>query len=137
MAYEIGAYEIGAAARGLMQKEPDSLRALALGFDSVSDVVAATLAVVSSQPQVVFRPDRLVVPASIAPYFLINDVKIGKNSQLISSTAIPAQAFAQDGTGVGLKMDTAQVSQLISLTVYNVDGADHRFFAAMLGPAVE
>lgn len=121
----------------LKQSKPKDARLLAIGFDSVSTIAATSLGVVTSQPQVVFRPDRLVVPSAIAPDFLINDIKVGKNSQLISSTPVPAEIFTEDGTGVTLKMDTAQVSQIISLTLYNLDAAPHRFYATMLGPTVE
>jgi hypothetical protein len=125
-------------AGGLALKKPTSARLLTLGFDSVADVTAASSATVNSQPQVVFRPDRLVIPLDVATHFLVDDLKIGKNSMFISATGVPAECFSHDASGVGLKMDTAQVSQIISITVTNLDAVtDYRFIAALIGPSVE
>jgi hypothetical protein len=124
-------------AAGVKVADPTKGRILSLGFDSVATIAAGAQGTVNSQPQVVFRPDRVIVPNSIAASFLINDLKIGKNSMFISATAVPAQSFSHDAAGVGLKMDTAQVSQIISMTVTNISGGALRFIAALTGPAVE
>jgi hypothetical protein len=124
-------------ASGVAMTEPTKGRVLSLGFDSVSTIAASAQSTVSSQPQVTFRPDRVIIPDSIAPSFLLNDLKIGKNSMFISATSVPAQAFSHDAAGVGLKMDTAQVSQIISMTVTNISAGALRFYAALTGPSVE
>lgn len=117
---------------------PTKARNLPLGFDSVTDVTKATSARITSRPQVTFRPDRLVVAAAIAEFFLIDDLKIGKNSQLISGDSIPAEAFSNLSVDVGMKMDTANIGIDIVLTVSNIDAdADHRFNGTLIGPAVE
>jgi hypothetical protein len=125
-------------ASGVSVATPSEGRLLTLGLDSVANVAAAAQATVNSQPQVVFRPDRLSIPLSVSVNFLVNDLKIGKNSMLISATGIPAEAFSHDAAGVGMKMDTAQVSQIISITVTNLDAVNpHRFSASLIGPSVE
>jgi hypothetical protein len=86
---------------------------------------------------VIFRPDRLVVPASLADSFVINDIKVGKNSQMVNGVAIPAAAFSNTAVGVRLKMDTAQISQDVLLSVTNISAAAARFIAALIGPSVE
>jgi hypothetical protein len=121
----------------LRMKAPSKGREYVIGFDSVATVAAAATAILTSRPQVVFRPDRMVIPASIAPAFLINDLKVGKNSQMVNSTAVPAEAFTQGAFGVRLKMDTAQISQDITLSVTNISAVATRFNAALIGPAVE
>ena len=108
-----------------------------LGFDSVANVAAAATAIVNSQPQVVFRPDRLVIPAAIAGSFVVNDLRIGKNSQFANATPVPASVFAETAFGVSLKCDTAQISQVISLNVTNISGGALQFRAALIGPAIE
>ena len=116
---------------------PTIARELPLGFDSVTDVTKATSARITSRPQVTFRPDRLVVAAAIAEFFLIDDLKIGKNSQLTSGDSIPAEAFSNLSVGVGMKMDTANVGVDVVLSVTNIDAAvDHRFNGVLIGPAV-
>ena len=87
--------------------------------------------------QIVFRPERIVVPAAVAAFFQITDVKVGKNSQFVSSGAVPAATFAETAFGVRLKMDTCQISQDLIIDVTNIDVAAHRFFAAMIGESVE
>lgn len=128
------------AGGGLAVKDqsPTQARELPLGFDSVTDVTKATSARITSRPQVTFRPDRLVVAAAIAEFFLIDDLKIGKNSQLTSGDSIPAEAFSNLSVGVGMKMDTANIGIDIVLSVTNIDAAaDHRFNGVLIGPAVQ
>ena len=121
----------------LRTRAPTKGREYPLGFDSVATVAAGATAIITTRPQVVFRPDRLVVPASIASSFLINDLRIGKNSQFVSATALPAEVFTQGAFGVRLKMDTAQIAQDITLNVTNTSAGALRFTAALIGPAIE
>ena len=121
----------------LRTRAPTKGREYVMGLDSVAAVAAAATAIITTRPQVIFRPDRLVVPASIASSFLINDLRVGKNSQFVSATAVPAETFTQGAFGVRLKMDTAQISQDIILSVTNTSGGGLRFTAALIGPAVE
>ncbi len=121
----------------LRTRAPTKGREYVMGFDSVATIAAGASAIITTRPQVIFRPDRLVIPASIASSFLLNDLKVGKNSQFVAATAIPAEAFTQGAFGVRLKLDTAQVSQDIILNVTNTSGGALRFTAALIGPAVE
>ena len=125
------------SSRMVQKKEPTRTRELVLGFDSVANVAAGATVDVTSRPQVVFRPDRIVVPATIAPNFLIVDVRVGKNSQFTAAQPVPAEVFSQGGFQVGMKMDTAQISQDIVMRVTNTSLAVLRFNAAMIGPALE
>ncbi len=128
----------GSPAGAMLRTRPPSKgREYFMGFDSVATVAAAATAIITTRPQVVFRPDRLVIPASIAPSFLINDFKVGKNSQMVAATAVPAEAFTQGAFGVRLKSDTAQVSQDVILNVTNISAGALRFLATLIGPAVE
>ncbi|MFH1010986.1 MAG: hypothetical protein V1784_07110 [bacterium] len=118
--------------------EPTRSREQVLGFDSgAAGVAAAATANIISRPQVVFRPDRLVVPATIAAAFLLNDIRIGRSSQLCSGGGVPCEAFTQTAFGVRMKMDTAQVSMDVALNVTNISAGLLRFFAALIGPSVE
>jgi len=119
------------------KKEPTRSRELILGFDSVANVAAAATADITSRPQVVFRPDRVVVPATIAPNFLIVDIRVGKNSQFTAAQPVPGEVFSQGGFQVGMKMDTAQISQDVVMRVTNTSAGPLRFNAAMIGPALE
>ncbi len=121
----------------LRVRAPTRAREQVLGFDSVTTIAAGATVNVTSRPQLTFRPDRLVVAGSIAASFLINDLKIGKNSQFLAGVSVPAEAFGQTAFGVRLKLDTAQVSQDVVLNVTNTSGGALRFNAVMIGPSVE
>jgi hypothetical protein len=114
----------------------ESSKEYALGFGSTL-VPAKSSANISVQPQVVFRPERLVIPASIAEDFLITDIKVGKNSQLVSTGAIPASAFTNHSEPSRMKMDTAQIAMFVTVSVTNTSKEDKFFQCAIFGPSVD
>ena len=115
---------------------PRNAREYALGLGSTS-VAGNSSATINVQPQVIFRPERLVVPSNIAVDFLITDIKVGKNSQLVSTGALPAVMFSENAFGVRLKMDTAQISMFVTISVTNQNPAARNFQGGLVGPAVE
>lgn len=131
----------GAALAGasslVRQREPQKSRQYVAGFDSVTTIAAGASQTISFQPQVLFRPERLIIDANIQNAFILTDLKVGKNSQFVQSGAIPASAFGPNAFGVRLKCDTAQVSSTISLAVTNLSNGALRFLAALIGEAVE
>jgi len=120
----------------LRSVSPRSSREYALGLGSTS-VGGSASANINVQPQVIFRPERLVVPSNIAVDFLITDIKVGKNSQLVSTGALPAVMFTENAFGVRLKMDTAQISMFVTISVTNQNPAARNFQGGLVGPAVE
>lgn len=121
----------------LKKTTPQKSREFPVGFDSVATIAAGATATLTQRPQIIFRPERIVVPAAVAAFFQIQDVKVGKNSQLVSAGAIPAATFSETAFGVRLKMDTVQISQDLILIVVNIDVAARRFLASMIGESVE
>lgn len=115
---------------------PRNSREYALGLGSTS-VFGNSSANINVQPQVIFRPERLVVPSNVAPDFLLTDIKVGKNSQLASTGAVPAVAFTETAFGVRLKMDTAQISMFVTISVTNQNANARNFQGVLIGPAVE
>ena len=123
----------GALLRGVA---PRNSREYALGLGSTS-VSGNSSANINVQPQVIFRPERLVVPSNLAVDFLITDIKVGKNSQLVSTGALPAVMFTEVAFGVRLKMDTCQISMFVTVAITNQNPAARNFQGAIIGPAVE
>jgi len=125
-------------AEGAIVKDsaPTKAREYILGFDSTA-VPGSTSANITKRPQVIFRPERVVVPSAVGVDFQIVDIKIGKNSQFTASGEVPAVVFAETSFGVRLKMDTAQVSMDVTISVRNTNAAQRNFTAAIIGPAVE
>lgn len=121
----------------LKERQPTRAREYPLGFVSTAAVAAGASTRITTRPQVPFRIDRLVVPSDLAGLFTIDDVKVGKNSQFAAEGAVPARIFQENGVGVCLKGDTAQISMDVTLSVTNISGAASFFRAAIIGPAVE
>lgn len=107
-----------------------------LGFPTTT-IAALANAVLQTQPQVPFRGRRLVIPSDIAGAILVNDIKVGKNSMFPTSNPVPGRMFTEVGVGVDLNLDTAQISQIVSLNVTNTSGAAVIFNAGLIGTAVE
>lgn len=140
MDYAIEGDEIVGAAGGvrrLVQRQPTKSRELVMGIASAAAIAAGASADVQGQPQIAFRPDRIVVPSAVAASFIITDLKIGKNSQLVSGGAVHAQTFAEGAFGVRLKLDTLAISQTVLFRVTNISAAAATFYAALIGPSVE
>lgn len=108
-------------------------RTQVLGFDSITAVAVAGTVIITQRPQTVFAPQRFVVSSAIAANFIINDVKVGKDSQFVSTGGVPAQMFTEVGVGVGIVFDGAVVAQDISVNVTNIDSAVHRFNGGIIG----
>jgi hypothetical protein len=107
-----------------------------LGFPTTTIAALATVNL-QTNPQVPFRGRRLVIPSDIAGSILVNDLKVGKNSMFPTSNPVPGRMFTELGVGVDLNLDTAQISQIVSLNVTNTSNAQVIFNAGMIGTAVE
>ncbi len=61
---------------------PSKARDYVLGINSVAAIAAGAPGTAVSFPQIVFRPERFVVPSDIAGQFLISQIIIGKMGAL-------------------------------------------------------
>lgn len=107
-----------------------------IGFGPVT-VAAGGIATITVQPQIVFRPERLIVPSDIAGQFDFLQIIVGKNPQVAGNGPIACRTFDEQSVGVRLRMDTCQISQQLILQVQNTGGAPAAFRATMIGTAVE
>lgn len=102
-----------------------------LGSTSVSGNSGGNITV---QSQVIFRPERLEVPDCIVQDFFLTDIKVGKNSQMVSPGAIPMSLFVDHRHRfLKLKMDVAQIAQFITVSVVNTNPNTRNFFGALVG----
>jgi hypothetical protein len=124
-----------AGATVVRAERPTESRQLPIGFVSLAVAAGATVTV-TTRPQILFRPTRLVIPSLTAPFFTIDDVKVGNKSQLIASGSIPAESFSQTAFNTPFKMDTCQISMDLIVETTNVDVAPHDFRATMFGDVV-
>ena len=119
----------------VVPRQVTKAREYPLGFPTTA-LAASTTATISAAPQIPFRGRRLLIPSDIAGSILINDIKVGQASQFPASNPVPGRAFTELGVGVDLNLDTAQISQVVSLNVTNTSGAAVSFNAAIIGTAV-
>lgn len=121
----------------LRENAPVRAREYPLGFDSVTTIAAGATVPITQQPQILFRSERLVIPSDIAGQFLITELLCGKDNMFAASGSVHARTFDERAVGVRLSLATSQVSQQIVMRVQNIGGAPARFFATMIGTAVE
>ena len=120
----------------VVERRPMKARNYPLGFPETIIPAGATVPV-SQRPQVPFRGQRLFIPSDISGYLVIMDIRVGKNSQLVASGPLPARMFSEVGVDSNLTLDTAQVSQDITLILRNISGAPVTFFGSLTGKAIE
>lgn len=127
------------AGAGLLvqEQQPGATRRLVLGMASTGAVAAGAVVSITARPQnLAFKPQRIVIPSTIAPDFLITDIKVGNVSQVVQSSTLPAEAFTQQLFDGMMEMDTVQTSQDFVLQVQNIAGAPRNFNAAVYGLAL-
>lgn len=131
----------------LVPQAMDESRELLLGIGDVSTggvtfSVVGQSAVFTTQPQLPFRPSRFVIPDDLAALFDVDDFKIGKNSQFLSSSPVPGAVFSQLAVGVALGLDTCSVGQQITVAVTLASTAGalapaYRFLSAVIGTSIQ
>lgn len=121
----------------LKETQPTKSRIFPLGFESDGPVASNDSVTITSRPQVLFRGERLVVPSDIAGDFTIDDLKVGKDSQFVAEGSIPARVLQENAVDVLFQLDTAQISQDITISATNIGGAPRVFRAALFGSAAE
>ncbi len=119
----------------VVQRGVTKAREFPLGFPTTA-LAAATTANIQTQPQVPFRGRRLAIPSDIAGSILVNDLKIGNASMFPNSNPVPGRMFSELAVGIDLNLDTAQISQVVSLNVTNTSGGAVTFNAAIIGTVV-
>ncbi len=107
-------------------------REFPMGF-GLTAIAAGAQQIINANPQVNFRPSRLVIPDNTAPSFMVNDFKIGMRSQLVAPGALPAASFTEKAVGTAMSLDTVNVGQFVTLDVTNVSTQAANFTASLFG----
>jgi hypothetical protein len=100
-------------------------------------VAGGAAATISAQPQTLFRPERFVVPGSLAPSFVMTDLKVGNVSQFPNPGELPLEIFAQNGFDVNITLDTVNPALNLSVSVINITGGALTFRAGFIGTSVQ
>src|SRR5579883_1210817 len=133
-----GHHHEGAGGRRMriIKEEPTHSRQFPIGFQ-MDNVAPGDEEDIEVKPQVLFRGERLAIAQSIARYFDVLDIKVGKDSQLAATGALTGEAFETRAVGVRMELDTAQPGIVITLRVKNIDTAAHDFKAVLYGAVLE
>jgi hypothetical protein len=109
-----------------------------VGFGT-STVAAHHPCKVSVIPAVAFRPERLIVPSTIAKHFRVANIEVNGVRQLRSVGSVPALMFTERMYGphlLILKMDVATPNDFVSVTLVNDSDVEQVFQCGMSGPMV-
>jgi hypothetical protein len=123
----------------VVNRPQDRRREFPVGLVSPGPTAFGTSAQATALPQVTFRPERLVIPSQIAPFFTIDAIIVGKDNQSVSFDPLPATMFSEVGVGVRLSLKTAVVGMQIIVRFTNVDPLQQTrtFSGGIIGTAVE
>lgn len=104
----------------------------------VATVVGGGLnANIPSSPQTLFLPETFVIPASIAPSFTVQDIKVGNVSQFPTTGDVPGEMFAQNAFNNGIRLDTVNPAINLSVAVTNITGGSLTFRGGFYGTLVQ
>lgn len=124
-----------AGAQVLAKRGPSSSGVQPIGFFQAG-IAAGAQAVITTQPQTWFKPMRLVVPGSIAPFFTIDNLIIGNKSQFPSPVALPAETFIPEAQAVVMELDTVNPALNLTVVATNISGVPQNFRATFVGKEV-
>jgi hypothetical protein len=124
-----------AGSQVLTSKGPVSSGVQPIGFTSTG-VAAGTQVLITTQPQTWFKPMRLIIGESIAPFFTVDNIICGNKSQLPAATSLPAEAFIPQAQAVVLDLDTVNPALNLTLACTNISGVTQNFRAMFVGKEV-
>lgn len=80
-----------------------------------------------------FKPLRIVIPDEVARSFLISDVKVGINSQLMSGAPFPAALFSTTARVEQFAFDVIPSGRYLSVSVINITDEEQAFTCDVYG----
>lgn len=123
------------SAQVLSPRKPSGAGVQAIGFFQAG-IAAATQATITTQPQTWFKPMRLVIGESIAPFFTVDNIIVGNKSQFPSPVPLPAEGFIPPAEAVVMDLDTVNPALNLTLQVTNISGVPQNFRAMFVGKEV-
>lgn len=119
--------------QSILPAQPGPIDETPLPIDSGAVIAGGATAVISVNSQIIFRPRRLIIGNSLAPFFTVDDLRVGNVPLGAGVGSIPAEAFAPDSVNPNVRKVTANPGVAISITVTNQDAFGHRFRAVFFG----
>jgi hypothetical protein len=92
---------------------------------------------INLQPQRPFRPEKFRASSThTAPFFVITAYSIGQDNQFVAPGSIPCDLFSEVALYSQIEAYTANLGNLITMTVQNIDADVHDFRAAFFGTSL-
>lgn len=124
-----------ASAQVMSPKRPTSAGVQSIGFFQGA-VAAGAQATITTQPQTWFKPQRLVIPDSIAPFFTVDNILVGNISQFPSPVPLPGEGFIPAAIAVVMDLTTCNPALNLTIVVTNISGVPQNFRAMFVGKEV-
>lgn len=115
------------------EREPNKSRRLYLPLGTTSVASLASSSITSRPQTIAFKPQRLVIPATIAPDFTVDSILVGVQPQAVQNGSAPAEAFVANAVDCQLDCDTVQTSQDLVVVVTNISGSTRNFRGTFFG----
>lgn len=123
-------------AKVVTQQRPTREGAQTLPCTSLTILTTATRDI-SLQPQRPFRPEKFRASSThTAPFFVITAYSIGQDNQFVGPGSIPCDLFSEVALYSQISAYTANLGNLITLTVQNIDTNTRDFRAAFFGTSL-
>ncbi len=137
--YGGGAQFNGIPPRNMLVDRPSPTRAdrVILPMSSGVNILPSTSAQITARPQnVAFRPERIVIGGSPGDW-IVNDIKVGNQSQLSQSGDLPGEMFSSTMVDGFISFGTVQTAMdfVIQVTFIGDSEGGAPFFCGVLGTA--
>jgi hypothetical protein len=120
------------------QKTPNRTYSQTLPCTSLAVAAnAAETRDINLQPQRPFRPEKFRASSThTAPFFVITAYSIGQDNQFVAPGSIPCDLFSEVALYSQIEAYTANLGNLITMSVQNIDVDIHDFRSAFFGTSL-
>lgn len=97
-------------------------------------ITAAATATITLAPQRLIQILSIIVPSALGQLFTLNDIRVGQQTQLITTGTMPVQMFSEvaDGSRSKVKFDSADVGNTVAMDFTNLDAANTQTIRGMI-----
>lgn len=132
----LAASVLSRSAKVVTQTRPNREGFQTLPCTSLTVLTTATRDI-SLQPQRPFRPEKFRASSThTAPFFTITAYSIGQDNQFVGPGSIPCDLFSEVALYSEISAYTANLGNLITMTVQNIDAATRDFRSAFFGTSL-
>jgi hypothetical protein len=107
-----------------------------LGCNQEVPILVGATGTAQVTPQRTYKPERWVIPDTVAPDFVIDGIFIGVDRQSPAIGGIAAESFGPSAIYTNVEFDTCQINMTILTNPRNRGGADRPFFSTFYGTTV-